>query len=78
MPESPKKTEAFKKLEEAEKALKIAEDQATKNIGYQLCKSTWPPQIMLTKGYKEYQENFECPRCRVLDRVQNLHLQNRV
>ena len=51
-------------LEKAEQASKLAEAQIAKVLGYNLCQCTFPPQIMLSKGYGEYQEQFECPNCK--------------
>ena len=65
LPNSPEKEAASQTLEEAEKAFKIAEAQAAKELDYHLCKCTWPPQISLSIGYgdDEYTEQFKCPKC---------------
>ena len=57
------KEEASKRLVEAEEKLQIAEAQMAKGLGYELCKCTWPPQIMLHAGDVEYGERFRCPAC---------------
>ena len=44
------KEEASQKLLEVEEKLQIAEAQIAKGLGYELCKCTWPPQIMLHAG----------------------------
>ena len=67
LPESQDKEAIGKSLEEADKAVKMAEAQIAQALGYHLCKCTFPPQIMLSKGYKEVnysqQEEFVCPLC---------------
>lgn len=60
LPNSPQKQAADKTLDEAEKAFRIAESQAAKELGYNLCQCTWPPQIMLFTGKKYH---FKCPKC---------------
>lgn len=57
------KEEAAGKLIELEKNLHAAEAQIAKGLGYELCKCTWPPQIMLHAGDVEYGESFRCPAC---------------
>ncbi len=48
-----------KKLEEAERAAKLAEAQIAQGLGYELCRCTFPPQIMLSIGEQE-----QCPKCK--------------
>lgn len=48
MPESEEKQELTKKLQEVETAYKLAEAKAAKDLGFELCQCSWPPQIMLT------------------------------
>jgi len=57
------KEDASRKLIEIEEKLQIAEAQIAKGLGYELCKCTWPPQIMLHAGEAEYGEKFRCPAC---------------
>jgi len=57
------KKDALQKLHEVEEKLQIAEAQTAKGLGYELCKCTWPPQIMLHAGESEYGEKFRCPAC---------------
>ncbi len=57
------KEETFQKLLESEEKLKTAEAQIAKGLGYELCKCTWPPQIMLHAGEEEYGERFRCSAC---------------
>lgn len=63
MPTSPQKEAAEKTLKEAEDAFSIAEAKVAKELGYKLCKCTWPPQIMLSIGFQEDRERYKCPKC---------------
>ena len=63
LPTDSRRQEAERILEEAERSLEMAEAQVAKELGYRLCKCSWPPQIMLSKGFKEYNEVFECSAC---------------
>lgn len=47
------KEEASQKLLEVEEKLQIVEAQIAEGLGYELCKCTWPPQIMLHAGEVE-------------------------
>ena len=60
LPKGPQKEAVSQTLEEAEKAFQIAEAKAAQELGYQLCKCTWPPQIMLATKKKFH---FKCPKC---------------
>lgn len=60
LPNSPQKEVAAQKISEAEKAFRIAEAKAAQELGYRLCKCTWPPQIMLATEKKFH---FKCPKC---------------
>ncbi|KAA0226938.1 hypothetical protein EDS67_18665 [candidate division KSB1 bacterium] len=64
LPDSPDKEAVDKGFAEAEQAFRLAEAKAAKELGYQLCRCTWPPQIMLSIGHEEYGEKFQCPKCR--------------
>jgi len=64
LPNSPEKEAVEKSFDEAESAMKMAEVKVAKELGYQICKCTWPPQIMLSIGYEEYGEKFQCPKCK--------------
>jgi len=57
------KEEASQQLVEVEGKLQIAEAQIAKGLGYELCKCTWPPQIMVHAGDVNYGERFRCPAC---------------
>ena len=52
-------------IDRAEKALKAAEAQLAKELGYTLCQCTFPPQIMLSRGRhpRHDAEIFKCPNC---------------
>lgn len=63
LPESKEKESVAKRIEEAERAVQLGEAQIAQALGYHLCKCTFPPQIMLSKGYEQSQEKFECPKC---------------
>ena len=67
LPDSQDREAIEKSLEEADKAARMAEAQIAQALGYELCKCTFPPQIMLSEGYKEVdftqQEEYVCPLC---------------
>lgn len=64
LPTGSDKETVEKSLEAAERASKLAETQIAQALGYHLCKCTFPPQVMLSKGYKGSQEHFQCPSCK--------------
>jgi len=64
LPSGTRKAEAESKIKEAEINLASAQAQIAQGLGYQLCKCSWPPQIMLSIGYVEYGEKFQCPVCK--------------
>jgi hypothetical protein len=71
------KEEVSKKLLEVEQQIKAAEAQIASGLGYELCKCTWPPQIMLYAGEAEYGEKVRCPACsRVVTPDDMPHLNN--
>ena len=59
-PNSKEKEAATKLLDQAEKSFKIAETEAAKELGYMLCRCTWPPQIMVDKGGRN---KWQCSKC---------------
>ena len=66
LPEGPETERTQEQIERAEQALRAAEAQLAKELGYQLCKCTFPPQIMLSAGRHpkhDTQEIFKCERC---------------
>jgi hypothetical protein len=56
-------------LATAESSSRIAEAEVAKALGYELCKCTFPPTIMLTVGELDGRSKlglgpvYECPRC---------------
>lgn len=64
LPSGKEKDTVEKTLEAAERTTKLAEAQIAQALGYHLCLCTFPPQIMLSKGYKNDNERFECPICK--------------
>ena len=58
LPES-KKSAVETAIHQAEQSLKIAEAKAAEELGYYLCKCTWPPQIAL----REPNGAHRCPTC---------------
>jgi hypothetical protein len=65
LPTGPGADAAQQRLGQAEKALRAAEVQLAHSLGYRLCQCTFPPQIMLSKGYHHTHnlELFTCPTC---------------
>ena len=67
LPEGQDRDAIARSLAEAEKASKLAESQIAQALGYKLCQCTFPPQIMLSHGYREaedhHEEEFICPKC---------------
>jgi hypothetical protein len=59
LPESSKKAEAVATLERAEREFKLAEATAANELGYEICRKHFPPEIMLSSD----SENWECPVC---------------
>lgn len=60
IPEIKDKEAIEKAIIKAEKDLALAESSTAKELGYDLCKCTFPPQIML---YDNSSTNNVCPRC---------------
>lgn len=60
MPESKEKKDLTKQLAEVEAAYRVAEARAAQELGYELCKCSWPPQIMLLAS----DGRAECSKCR--------------
>jgi hypothetical protein len=59
MPKGPQREEAEKVITEAEQTLALAEVKAAQEMGYELCRCTWPPQICLRIDGRD---NI-CPKC---------------
>ena len=64
LPSGGQKDAIEKSLDAAERATQLAEAQIAQALGYHLCQCTFPPQIMLSTGYKGDSERFECPKCK--------------
>ncbi len=60
LPNTPQKEAAVKKISEAETAFTIAEAKAAQELGYDLCRCSWPPQIMLVETQSGH---ISCPKC---------------
>jgi hypothetical protein len=58
LPRGADKDALANKIEEAEEALKRSDAKLAKELGYKLCKCTFPPQIML---WSERRKAFVCP-----------------
>ena len=65
MPQGTKADEAQKQIAKAEEALEATKAKLAQSLGFTLCQCTFPPQIMLSKGYHETHgmELFVCPSC---------------
>ena len=60
LPEGSQKNDAAEALEQAERQLRLAEAKAAQALGYELCRCTFPPQIMLFTGEDDH---YRCPKC---------------
>ena len=58
LPKSAKRAEVEQKITAAEDALKRADAALAQKLGFQLCKCTYPPQIML---WREREKVTKCP-----------------
>ena len=68
LPDGEKKRTIEESLARAVVSSKTAEAQIAQSLGYCLCKCTFPPQIMLSKGmtmaaHGMEAECFRCPNC---------------
>jgi hypothetical protein len=65
LPEGQAKTTFAHSVDAAARAHALAENQIAESLGYQLCRCTFPPQIMLSTGYNSegHTESYRCPRC---------------
>lgn len=59
IPDNSQKADVQVALDQAEREFKIAEATAANNLGYQICRNHFPPEIMLSSDEK----NWECPVC---------------
>ena len=60
LPDGNQKEEISKKIEDSERDLALAEASTAKDLGYDLCQCTYPPQIML---YDNETGSTICPLC---------------
>lgn len=61
IPDEDKKNEIEQRIKTVERELALAEAGTAKELGYDLCKCTFPPQIMLFTGKGRI---FKCQRCK--------------
>lgn len=67
LPTGPKKQAIESAVEEARKALQLAEARIASELDYELCRCTFPPQVMLSKAGA----NPTCSLCgNTIDRAQ--------
>jgi len=72
VPNSTQKEIVEKKFQEAERNFQIAEAEAAQNLGYSICRCTWPPQIMLDTSKEEKEAIFVCPKCKKTEKIVGL------
>lgn len=65
LPEGQTKTSLVHSVDAAAQAYALAENQIAQSLCYQLCRCTFPPQIMLSLGYdgERHVESYRCPKC---------------
>lgn len=66
LPDKGQKEAVQRTLKQAEEQFKIAEATAAREMGYTLCKCTWPPQITISQGRDPrdpYGDIMKCPQC---------------
>ena len=61
LPQGDKKKAAEKAIVEAEEKLGLFKASVAQELGYELCKCTFPPQIMLTMPADRHKH--KCPEC---------------
>ena len=59
LPSGPERDAADAAIGQAEQAVRLAEAQAARQLGYPICRCTFPPQIMLMKE----PDRYSCPGC---------------
>jgi hypothetical protein len=70
LPEGEKKKAITESLARADVSSRTAEAQIAQSFGYNLCKCTFPPQIMLSVGIRFEKssgmdlEHFQCASCK--------------
>jgi hypothetical protein len=60
LPKGEKSDEAGKRLEEAERSLKLSEAELARGLGFRICRCAFPPQIML---WNEGEKASVCAVC---------------
>jgi hypothetical protein len=60
LPKGPEADKAQQQIEKAEAALKTSEAELAKSLGFQLCKCSFPPPIML---WSAAERTNICPAC---------------
>ncbi len=60
LPKSPEKDVIESKIQAADEAMRRADVELAKDLGYRLCQCTFPPQVML---WKEGQQAHVCEKC---------------
>ena len=60
LPKSPEADKVQQKIEDAEVALKLSNAEFAKNLGFILCKCSFPPEIML---FRASARAYFCPKC---------------
>jgi hypothetical protein len=60
LPKGEESEEAGRKLDEAERSLKLSEAELAKNLGFRICRCAFPPNIML---WNERERAHFCAAC---------------
>ena len=63
LPKGSDKEAVQRKIVQAEKEFKLAEAEMARELGYSICKCTFPPQVCLSIGHEQGTEKFKCPKC---------------
>lgn len=61
LPDGARRENIERELKLAERELALAEASTARELGYELCQCTFPPQIMLFTGKGR---TFKCPNCK--------------
>ncbi|MBD3256771.1 MAG: hypothetical protein GF383_16880 [Candidatus Lokiarchaeota archaeon] len=59
LPDGSRKAEAQIALQRAEREFKLAEAESATQLGYEICRKHFPPQVMLSEDDKVW----TCPEC---------------
>ena len=57
------KEDITRQLNRIEEQFQMSKTQIAQALGYELCRCTFPPQIMLYAGDTDYGERSRCPKC---------------